>query len=169
MYFAVFDGMGGEECGEKASLIAAENASKYRIGPNPIEDLLNYCSDTNDEICRYADENDIFSMGTTATIIVFGDKGICLFNIGHSKVFRFDGKNLEQISVDHYAFAPSGRKPPLSLCLGIPASEMIIEPHVAKYAGEENFVTVHDFFRENNTAYIIMEFVEGITLKQYLK
>ena len=46
---------------------------------------------------------------------------------------------------------------------------MIIEPHVAKYAGEENFVTVHDFFRENNTAYIIMEFVEGITLKQYLK
>ena len=41
--------------------------------------------------------------------------------------------------------------------------------NMAKYAGEENFVTVHDYFTENNTAYIIMEFVEGITLKQYLK
>ena len=41
--------------------------------------------------------------------------------------------------------------------------------NMAKYAGEENFVTVHDYFKENNTAYIIMEFVEGITLKQYMK
>ena len=41
--------------------------------------------------------------------------------------------------------------------------------NMAKYAGEENFVTVHDYFTENNTAYIIMEFVEGVTLKQYLK
>ena len=41
--------------------------------------------------------------------------------------------------------------------------------NMAKYAGEDNFVTVHDYFKENNTAYIIMEFVEGITLKQYMK
>ena len=41
--------------------------------------------------------------------------------------------------------------------------------NMAKYAGEENFVAVHDYFAENNTAYIIMEFVEGQNLKQYLK
>ena len=41
--------------------------------------------------------------------------------------------------------------------------------NMAKYAGEDNFVAVHDFFPENNTAYIIMEFVEGQNLKQYLQ
>ena len=41
--------------------------------------------------------------------------------------------------------------------------------NMAKYAGEENFVAVHDYFAENNTAYIIMEFVEGRNLKEYLK
>ena len=30
LLFAVFDGMGGEECGEKAALIAAECASKCK-------------------------------------------------------------------------------------------------------------------------------------------
>ena len=41
--------------------------------------------------------------------------------------------------------------------------------NMAKYAGEENFVSVHDYFVENNTAYIIMEFVDGQNLKQYLQ
>lgn len=41
--------------------------------------------------------------------------------------------------------------------------------NMAKYAGEENFISVHDYFAENNTAYIIMEFVEGQNLKQYLQ
>ena len=41
--------------------------------------------------------------------------------------------------------------------------------NMAKFAGEDNFVSVHDYFSENNTAYIIMEFVEGQNLKQYLK
>ena len=41
--------------------------------------------------------------------------------------------------------------------------------NMAKYAGEENFIAVHDYFAENNTAYIIMEYVEGINLKQYMQ
>ncbi len=41
--------------------------------------------------------------------------------------------------------------------------------NMAKFAGEDNFVSVHDYFSENNTAYIIMEFVEGQNLKQYLR
>lgn len=41
--------------------------------------------------------------------------------------------------------------------------------NMAKFAGEDDFVSVHDFFPENNTAYIIMEFVEGWNLKQYLQ
>ena len=130
--FAVFDGMGGEECGEKASLIAAEFASKYRFGPYPVEDLLHYCKDANDVICSYARENNISSMGTTAAILVFAENEISLCNIGDSKVFRFDGDKLEQISIDHYAAVSYGIKHPLSQYLGIPSSEMAIEPHLAR-------------------------------------
>ena len=41
--------------------------------------------------------------------------------------------------------------------------------NMAKFAGEPDFVSVHDYFSENNTAYIIMEFVEGQNLKQYMQ
>ena len=41
--------------------------------------------------------------------------------------------------------------------------------NMAKFAGEPDFVSVHDYFAENNTAYIIMEFVEGQNLKQYMQ
>ena len=41
--------------------------------------------------------------------------------------------------------------------------------NMAKFVGEANFVSVHDYFAENNTAYIIMEFVQGQDLRHYLK
>ena len=40
---------------------------------------------------------------------------------------------------------------------------------LAKFAREPGVVEVRDFFEENNTAYIIMEFLEGQDLKEYLK
>ena len=39
---------------------------------------------------------------------------------------------------------------------------------VARFTNEEGIVDVYDSFEANNTAYIIMEYLEGITLKQYL-
>ena len=130
--FGVFDGMGGEEHGEIASLIAAKCAAKLKIGQRPIEDLQQYCAMANEEICRYAEDNNIGSMGTTAVIIVFAENEIDLCNIGDSKAFHFDGENLEQISVDHYAATVYRKKPPLSQNLGIPPHEMMIEPHYAR-------------------------------------
>lgn len=40
---------------------------------------------------------------------------------------------------------------------------------LAKFSGEKGVVNVRDFFEENNTAYIVMEFLDGQDLKQILK
>ena len=39
---------------------------------------------------------------------------------------------------------------------------------LAQFADDPGVVTVRDFFEANNTAYIVMEYLDGITLKEYL-
>ena len=40
---------------------------------------------------------------------------------------------------------------------------------LGRFSGVPGIVNVHDFFRENETAYIVMEYLNGITLKEYVK
>ncbi len=131
--FGVFDGMGGEERGEMAAYIAAKAAASLTLGKDGEEGLLRFCRDVNGEICSYAQEHEISSMGTTAAMLAFLEEEVVLCNIGDSKVFRFTKEEgLRQLSEDHVMIAAFGAKPPLSQSLGIPPEELIIEPYVAK-------------------------------------
>lgn len=40
---------------------------------------------------------------------------------------------------------------------------------MAKFSSHANIVNVYDYFAANNTAYIVMEYLDGISLKDYLK
>ena len=140
--FAVFDGMGGEEQGEMAAYIASEQMSKFKFQKDPLKSLLDYCVVANSEICNFAQGNNIHSMGTTAAMLAFTCKDITLCNIGDSKIFRFCDGVLEQISKDHVASTAFGMKPPLSQNLGIPPTELVIEPYFSKGLYNNNDVYI---------------------------
>ena len=72
--FGIFDGMGGEECGEIASYIASKAASDIEIGKDVIADLSKFCHKANDDICDYATMHEISTMGTTAAMLVLPKK-----------------------------------------------------------------------------------------------
>lgn len=76
---AVFDGMGGESCGEMAAFLAAESCGlhykeqKDRIRRDGEQFLLEACEKMNQAVCDYGTENRIDSMGTTAAMLAFGE------------------------------------------------------------------------------------------------
>jgi len=40
---------------------------------------------------------------------------------------------------------------------------------LARFNGHPGIVTIYDSFRENGTAYLVMQYVDGVTLKQHLQ
>ncbi|MCL1790952.1 MAG: protein phosphatase 2C domain-containing protein [Peptococcaceae bacterium] len=133
--FAVFDGMGGEQQGEMAAYLAAHHFdSIYRNSSK--EDaknfLLDACREINKEICDFQKEHLIRHMGTTAAIILFGQKEVFICNVGDSRVYKYSNKTMVQISQDHVEARITDRKAPLTQNLGVPETEFLIDPYVAK-------------------------------------
>ena len=133
--FAVFDGMGGEQYGEAAAYVAAktfDSLNKNMKTADAKQFLVDSCRQMNDNITAYAKQKLADCVGTTAAIIMFGEKGVCACNMGDSKIYRYDNKNLTQISKDHVVDIFKNKKPPLSQFLGINESEFVIEPYIAQ-------------------------------------
>lgn len=94
---SVFDGMGGEEHGEIASRIAAEQMSAINH-KDFMENIEGIIKNVNSMIVSYAKGK---NMGTTyAGVSVEGD--FCYFsNVGDSRGYLFRNENLMQMTKDH--------------------------------------------------------------------
>ncbi|GAB3606874.1 protein phosphatase 2C domain-containing protein [Conyzicola nivalis] len=103
--FAIADGMGGHLAGDLASAAVVTRLAEARtsdfIAPETIEPALERASADIDVI---SDGSEI-GVGTTVTgavlTLVDGDPYFAVFNIGDSRVYRFERNELAQITVDH--------------------------------------------------------------------
>jgi len=138
--FAVFDGMGGESGGEKASYTAANTLSAYvkstDVTSVSVKEYLNkYCLYANKKICERTLEEKYSRMGTTAAILHIQADMVFACNVGDSRIYRFRKNELLQISKDHSDFSSNNRpnaKAKLTQYLGIFPHEMVIQPFIAK-------------------------------------
>lgn len=113
--FVVADGMGGHDRGDVASSIVVEEFSRLAAdgydaarGAEAIAATLREVETrihAFDLEQRSTGAGDTFSAGTTAVaaLLVDGEAGPCwlLANVGDSRIYRFDGDVLEQVSIDH--------------------------------------------------------------------
>ena len=117
--FLIADGMGGENYGEVASRLTADQFTDI-IKPFLMDDdmtipfdhnsdedyfiqtLKHAAKETNSAVVAYADENITHKgMGSTLTAVVFHNQALYVTHVGDSRLYRFDGQILNQITEDH--------------------------------------------------------------------
>ena len=136
---AVFDGMGGESCGEMAAFLAAESCGmhykeqKERVRREGDRFLIEACEKMNQAVCNYGTENRIDSMGTTAAMLAFGDDIIYGCNLGDSRIYRSSSGKFGQISEDHILGRHFLGKAPLTQYLGMKEEDLQLVPSVSGY------------------------------------
>ncbi|MBR2765895.1 MAG: serine/threonine-protein phosphatase [Blautia sp.] len=135
---AVFDGMGGESCGETASFLGARTLdtcarrSVRQIRRAPDRFLNNACLSMNHEVCDYAARNKIATMGSTLVAAAFGKKEFAVCNLGDSRIYLLQDGVLTQLSTDHVAARRAFGKAPLTQYLGLPEEDATPEPSMVR-------------------------------------
>ena len=131
--FAIFDGVGGEASGEKASFLAAKTLKEYK-GAHDVVDNMSYIIKANDKIVNY---DGIKNMATTLCLINFNENDINVCNLGDSRIYLLRDGNLKMISVDHTDENISKKlnvleksKPRLMQYLGVDSDELSLEPTI---------------------------------------
>ncbi len=105
--FVVADGMGGHAAGEVASRMVVEHFSRLAgredVEPREIGRVLAAANDRILEAGRRSPESR--GMGSTVVGLVLvtddGHDHAAVFNVGDSRLYRFAGGALEQVTVDH--------------------------------------------------------------------
>lgn len=138
--YAVCDGMGGEECGEFASLTAVREL-KHFFNKDFLADADKYIDKANKCVCDESAKKG-GRMGTTLAVLYIEDDKAFGFNVGDSRMYLYREGTLKRISKDHthaQSLADMGLigqdevdshkgAHKLTQHLGILPDEMIIEP-----------------------------------------
>lgn len=141
---AVYDGMGGEEAGETASLLAARMLVPCAL-KRIKEDAGQQIQTVNEAICREMKRHGI-RMGTTMVALYVDRNTAVCCNIGDSRCYFLRDSVLRQLSVDHSEARrmiemgvlseekarQSSNWHVLTQHLGIPVDEFMIEPHFSQ-------------------------------------
>lgn len=100
--FAVFDGMGGHDCGEIASLMSAEILSEHsaEILRGGHEAVDSFVRDANKKLTAFMNDRGIRT-GTTMVLAVFGKNFFTAYNLGDSRIYSMKDGILTRINDDH--------------------------------------------------------------------
>ena len=126
-WLAVFDGMGGEAKGERASFLSAEAMAKATAETS---DPQRITMDMNSAVCNFASSYKAPRMGSTVAAVLFGPQRITGFNVGDSRCYRMRDGCLERLSEDHARIVPAGDQKLLTQHIGIEPSDFRIQPHI---------------------------------------
>jgi serine/threonine protein phosphatase PrpC len=128
--FLVADGMGGHAFGDRASQATARTLEDRLVSDSlpTVDSVLSAVRDADGVVQQIGD--DTMAGTTLAGVALVGDENgpaWMAFNIGDSRVYRFDG-SLRQLSVDHLAVQEL-------------VDGGVIQPHEASTHPERNVVT----------------------------
>lgn len=154
--FSVFDGMGGEDCGELASLTAAQTLREHspkilRNVIDPDDGVCSYVQDANERLIDIMRTQRI-RLGTTFVMSVIGGASFSVYNLGDSRGFRLENGKLLRVTDDHTVAEEKARmglltpeqadhsreRHILTQCLGIYDDEGTLSPAVYGPFGFEN-------------------------------
>ena len=103
--FIVADGMGGHKAGEYASkcavetLVAQVNRSSERGSVRVISKAIR---EANRRVRQKAlSDDNYYGMGTTLVVACLDEEGLCVGNVGDSRLYLISGEKMRQITTDH--------------------------------------------------------------------
>ena len=142
--FAVFDGMGGEACGEVASYTAAAESRAFSQSRMEYEEYLYELAERLNERVREETESlSLVLMGTTAAMLQISGEDVYILNAGDSRIYKLSRHELRQISEEHTVFSGGGKA--ITKFLGLPVGHSL-HPYIAmgKYKPGDVFLLCSD-------------------------
>lgn len=103
--FAVADGMGGHSAGDLASAAAVQHLARAArgdfLGPEEIGAALRAAAEDINQLADGLRSGAGTTVTGAALTLAAGQPAFLVFNVGDSRVYRFHGTELSQVTVDH--------------------------------------------------------------------
>jgi len=150
----VADGLGGHNAGQLASNIAAHSLilDLSGAGPAGLEDRVGQSvrSANRSVYARMEDDPDLAEMGSTVAGLVLAGEELAVFNVGDSRVYRWEKGSLTQLTTDDVPDSEF-RTGLILQSLGGSAELIEIDPHVVmeKWMASRRYLICRDGLYES--------------------